>query len=387
MKILHVIDRFNPNLGQEINFIARNKATDFELTILTSTSLKPWHIDSFRQVEVGDNVYKNDFQVSIIRHKPFFEFGEKLWLNKVIKEICRIEPDLIYIHGIEYITFIRIILWYSIKRNNTCRLVTDTHSLPVFTQGSLFRTVYYFFLCKFVIPLVNKQNVMTFYTAEENKTLLENFYKVKPTLIRPFIIGADLKTFRFDKTQREKIRLDYKINSEDILIIFTGRMCERKGPHLILDAFYRISQNIYKKIFILFIGFQDEIYLQKEFNQHLTGKYEVISEGPKPSDILFRYYSAADFAVFPLESTLSSLECQACRLPVIMELNATNKLRLGKGGLTYEAGNIQDLSEKISIMIQNDSLRTKLSQEGYNYVCQSYDYLKNLRNMEDVLRN
>jgi glycosyltransferase involved in cell wall biosynthesis len=387
MKLLHIIDRFNPDLGQEINFLAKNKSSDIDLTIFTSTSLKPWNIDNIKSIAQNDNLYKELYNVNIIRQKTCFEYGEKLWLKNVNGLIDKIAPDITYVHGIEYITFIRILLTYSTKKRKSFKLFTDTHSLPVFTGGSLFRTFYYSFLRKIVIPLVNKQNITTFYTAEENKVLLQDFYRVKPHLIKPFIIGADLKTFRFDRDQRENQRFDYHIKTDEILIIYTGRLCSQKGPHLILDALDRIQHSICRKVFVLFIGFQDKIYMQKEFNQHLTGKFEIIVEGPKPSDVLFRYYSAADFAVFPLESTLSSLECQACKLPVIMESNSTNKQRLSKGGMTYENGNINDLSEKITIMIQNDSYRSKLSHEGYTYICQNYDYLMNLRKMEDVLRN
>jgi glycosyltransferase involved in cell wall biosynthesis len=106
----------------------------------------------------------------------------------------------------------------------------------------------------------------------------------------------------------------------------------------------------------------------------------------KPSNELHEYYSAADFAVFPLESTLSSLECQACKLPVIMEDNPTNCQRIKMGGLTYISGNISDLSGKMQMLINDPILRKRLSKDGFDYVCQNYDYFKSLAQMEEVLR-
>ncbi len=387
MRILHVIDRFNPSLGQEINFIARNRAGDLEMTILTSTSLTPWQINDYRSVEKDDNIYREKYHVSIVRQRVLFETGEKLWIRNVIKEIRRLQPDVLYVHGIEYITFFRIILWYHFTGKHTFRLFTDTHSLPVFSHGNLFRKFYYTFLRNVIIPLVNKYKITSFHTAEENLYLLEKIYGVRPEFIKPFLIGADLNAFKFSPGERSNIRKGYNIGSEDILIIYTGRMCIQKAPHLILEALEKIKAQLKIKITVLFIGFQEKDYMNKIFHPLMSGKTNVIIEPALPSDMLFRYYSAADFAVFPLESTLSSLECQACRLPVIMQANVTNEKRLRKGGLLYEKGNIRDLADKLLLLINDCSLKERLSEEGLSYVSQNYNYLKNLRQMENYLRS
>jgi glycosyltransferase involved in cell wall biosynthesis len=136
---------------------------------------------------------------------------------------------------------------------------------------------------------------------------------------------------------------------------------------------------------LLLIGFQDVSYVDNILKPLLESSFRVIIEMAKPSYLLPGYFSAADLAVFPLESTLSSLECQACRLPVIMEDNPTNNQRVKMGGLLYEKGNFQDLEEKMVQLINDSSLRHRLSEAGYNYVSQNYDYLKNLRQMEHIL--
>ncbi len=228
MRILHIIDRFNPSLGQEINFIARNRADDLEMTILTSTSLKPWQINDYRSVEKDDNIYSEKYHVSIVRQKILFEAGEKLWIRNLIKEIRRLQPEVLYVHGIEYITFFRIILWYHFTGRQTFRLFTDTHSLPVFSHGNLFRIFYYTFLRNVIIPLVNKYNITSFHTAEENLYLLEKIYGVSPECIKPFLIGADLNAFKFSPGERQNIRNGYNIGNDEVLIIIPGGCAFRK---------------------------------------------------------------------------------------------------------------------------------------------------------------
>jgi glycosyltransferase involved in cell wall biosynthesis len=387
MRILHVIDRFNPLLGQEINFIARNRADDLEMTILTSTSLKPWQINDYRSVENEDNIYRENYHVSIVRQKILFEAGEKLWIRNIIKEIRRLQPEVLYVHGIEYITFFRIILWHHFTGRHAFRLFTDTHSLPAFSRGNLFRKFYYYFLSNVIIPLVNKYNITSFHTAEENLYLLEKIYGVNPEFIKPFLIGADLNAFKFSPGERQNIRKGYNIGTNEILLIYTGRMCIQKSPHLILEALEKIKTELNIKTTGLFIGFQDMEYMNKIFLPLTSSETKVIIEPALPSDMLFGYYSAADFAVFPLESTLSSLECQACKLPVIMQSNVTNEQRLRKGGLLYEKGNISDLADKILLLINDFALRKRLAEDGSLYVSQNYDYEKNLRQMENYLRS
>lgn len=386
MVVLHLIDRFNPNLGQEINFIAKNKDFDLNLIILTSKSLKPWGIIDFKQVEAEDIRYRDILHVSIIRKEVLFEFGEKLWLKNVVKEINIIKPEVVYVHGIEYLTFIRIILWYSFKRDKNFALFTDTHSLPVFTQGNLFRKVYYTFLSKLIIPLVNKYHIKTFYTAEENRFLLEKIYGVTPSLILPFLIGADLKTFIFNPEERIAKRSHLNICENEVLIVFTGRICIQKGPHLILEVLHGLKAKLTRPVSILLIGFQEVSYVEKKLKPLIESSFRVFIEMAKPSYLLPAYFSAADFAVFPLENTLSSLECQACRLPVLMEDNPTNHQRAKMGGLLYEKGNITDMGVKMLQLINDSSLRHRLSEDGYTYVSKNYDYLRNLRQMEDILR-
>jgi glycosyltransferase involved in cell wall biosynthesis len=93
----------------------------------------------------------------------------------------------------------------------------------------------------------------------------------------------------------------------------------------------------------------------------------------------------ADIIVFPKENTLSALDAQACKLPVILEEDNTNTERLQKGGLVYRKNDLTDLADKINSLLTNKSLRLKLGSEGNQYVRTHYDYTKIIENMEKVL--
>jgi glycosyltransferase involved in cell wall biosynthesis len=300
--------------------------------------------------------------------------------------IKKIKPDIIFVHGIEYLSFIRLMIIQYFSTMKPYKIFTDTHSLPQFTEGSVFRKVFYSIFKLLIIPYINKAKIIAFYTAEENKKLLIDFYKVSPCNVRPFLIGADLKAFFFKQDSRLKIRKELKIKDDDTLFIYTGRLCKQKGPHLLIQAVRQIKNAEDKGIVLLFIGSQEKKYFNDVFKQHLSNNFKVILLESISSDILHEYYSAADIAVFPLESTLSSLECQACKLPVIMEDNPTNVHRLKVGGLTYQRDNILDLRDKLMLLINDSIQRRKLSIEGFDYVKNNFDYHKSLIQMENILR-
>lgn len=366
--------------------LSRNKAEDIELYILTTFSFSTWNIKEPEKIRELDVAYEQAYGIRIIRNRHLFARGEKIWIKDLLKTLRQIKPDVVYSHGVEYLSFMRLVLSQGARRRT--RLVTDTHSLPQFTSGSLFRRAYYFFIRQVIARSVNRNRILTFYTAEENYRLLTGLYGISKDLVKPFLIGADLTTFHYDPKAREEIRLAHKLGKEDILILFTGRLCLAKGPHLLTRALGSLTAEWPGKLHVLMIGFPDESYM-KTFSQEFapSGKYGLSILPPVPARRLRDYFSAADFAVYPTETTLSSLESQACRCPVIMEDNPTNRERCREGGLLYRPSDPADLAGKIRTLITDPVLREKLAHAGSRHIEQRYNYLENIRSMEQELRN
>jgi len=173
---------------------------------------------------------------------------------------------------------------------------------------------------------------------------------------------------------------------EDIELIRSGKMNFRKIPHLILEAVQHIENRVEMPLYIYFLGAADKIYkeeyLQREFDQeHIHFRLRPAV----PVSELYAWYSMADLAVFPHENTLSSLDAQACRLPVIMTEDMTNAERLSEGGLTYAAGDLEDLSRKMLELISKADKRRTLGKKGEAFVRANYDYRKIVKDMEKDL--
>jgi glycosyltransferase involved in cell wall biosynthesis len=384
LKVVHVMERFNPMLGQEINVLSKNKGPGIELYIVTTDSLSVWNITDPAQIFRMDREYEEKYSIRIIRNPVLFEKGEKVWVRGLLRTVRAIGPDVVYSHGVEYISFFRFLLKPGFTRKYV--LVTDTHSLPQFATGSLFRKVFYTFLRKIIVPAMNRRNIIAFYTAGENYHLLQDIYGIRKELIRPFLIGADLATFYYDPAVRKEIRQELRIADGDLLVLFTGRLCEAKAPHLIPPALREITEDVPFRIHLLLIGFRDDAYMARQSAQFdPKDGLAVTILPPVPAARIRDYFSASDVAVYPAESTLSSLEAQACRLPVIMEDNPTNRQRCSKGGLLFSPGDTSDLTAKLKRLILEPGLRKKLSEEGFEHISKEYNYLENIRKMEKEL--
>ncbi len=383
MKILHIEDRFHPGLGHQINNFAKLHDPNIEFHILSSNSFYPWKgTDSKEIITVSDKEFEKKYNVIIHRTDILFEIHSRVWMKKLKKKILEINPDVIYTHGIETFSAMRVILSKFSKKYKT---FTDTHTLLGQSKNKFVGSLFYFIFVRTVVPIINKRNIRVFFTTNENGMILKDIYEIKEENIHSCLIGADTSKFYFDDVQRKSLRGQYKIEENDVTIIYTGKHNVIKQPHLVFEAVKNLGRRNSVKLFLFFIGSRDEKYFKKHFIKQLSDNFEFIYIPEIENDELYKYYSMADIAVFPKENTLSTLDVQACKLPVILENNQTNRDRIRDSGLLYEKNNLNDLSNKIYELISNIELRKKFGENGLAFIKEVYDYKKIISRMENIL--
>lgn len=385
MRIVHIEDRFHPDLGYQINYFAKFHNPGDDFFIITSDSLSIWGNFNSDNIFKKDKDFEEKYQVKIIRLKALFSSGQKsnIWLIGLVKTIYEINPTVIYSHCVENYSSIRIILS---KLRHKYRIVTDTHTLYNQINYSLKQKIYYKFFKLFVASKINQNVIPVFYTALENKEILEKIYNINNERIFASLIGTDTNLFSFDEQARINLRNELGISPADIVLLFTGKFNSAKQPHLILEALTMIQNRIEAVLHVVFVGSVNQKYFEKFFHHKISSSLIKIHKlDAVPNNDLYKFYSMADFAVFPRENTLSSLDAQACKLPVIMENDRTNAERLQHGGLLFEKGNIADLGEKILFMIKNTEARIKMGIKGQIFIKQNYSYNNIIKNTEQII--
>jgi len=390
LKVVHIEDRFHPLMGYQLNFFAKHHSSTIDFHIVTSDSLSIWQgDDNTINIAALDKEFESNYNITIHRLKSRNRDSQKsnLWVKGLYNYVIKLNPDVIFLHGIESYSSIKILLnlYLSIKKIN---VFADTHTLYNQFEKSLKFKLHLVFIRLIVKKLVVLNNVRVFATTNENKEILINNYRFPLQNIDSLPIGTDSDQFYFSDTARQQLRQNLNIEPTDLVLLYIGKFNEKKKPHLILEAIKKIEDKITCTLYILFVGPKIEPYFSEHFySNNLTNKNQIKIKFIDSVDnsLLYEYYSMADFAVFPKENTLSALDSQACRLPVIMEDNLTNNSRLEKGGLAYKENDIRDLGEKIFTLIIDKDLRSKLSLEGQKFILENYEYKNIIKKFENLI--
>lgn len=384
MKVLHIEDRFHPGMGYQINFFAKYHRSDYEFSILTSDSSRLWTASGDQEdLRKVDESCEKEQQVKIYRLPAALDrrTRQNLWMKGLIRTIQDIDPDILFVHTIESYTALRVIL----KRRILSRysVYFDTHTLLNQFKGGIKSRIHLWFLKRIASKRIKEFDAKVFATVPENRMILERDYGIPSDRILYSPIGTDLSIFNFDNETRIKLRKEEMLEEKATVLLYTGKLNHRKNPHLILDALSLIQQQIKNPLYVYFVGAYDQLYFEEKMKTRFTSADIYVKFVPAvPVSELYAWYSMADFAVFPRENTLSALDAQACRLPVIMQKDKTNLERLSRGGLTYAPGDIKDLSEKILTMIDHPDKRKTIGLEGEKFIRSTYDYRKIVEQME-----
>ena len=382
IKFLHISYLFHPEMGYDINQFARFLKPDAEMIILASDKLDLWNITS-SEIAEKDRAFEIKYGVKIIRLPSFKTSSKKagVFLKGINSTIDAMNPDIIFYHGIESPTY-----FYSVwKQCGKRYIAADTHTLfSQFSGISLFGNIYLkLFFMPILVRKMVKNNCPVFFTAKENKKVLQ-WFGFKENRIFNNEICSDTDLFKYTPVDPHQLIQGLLPNGK--IILYTGKFDDFKQPELIVKAVRLIENKIDFSLNLVFVGPENKHYTNEKLmipfsNQNI----KVIVLPPVANQSLHQYYSAADIAIFPKQNSLSCLDAQSCGIPVVMEEDATNMERLAKGGICYEKGNLKDLAEKLLELLINESLRKKLSEEGAAFIKKNFSYGKKMEEIQDWL--
>ena len=179
-------------------------------------------------------------------------------------------------------------------------------------------------------------------------------------------------------------------NESDKYILFLGFPWYLKGVDILIKAFKLIS-NEFPEYRLKIVGYcPDKSYFQKL----AEGNNKIELCDPVFHDEAMKLMSRCALFVLPSRTEAMGrvlLEAMACKKPII----ASNVdgipyyIKHGFNGLLFESENIEDLAEKIKIILSNPDYAKKLAENGYKYVHQYLSeerYVKCFKKMiEEVL--
>ena len=181
--------------------------------------------------------------------------------------------------------------------------------------------------------------------------------------VKTFILynGIDTERFISNDITRERVRKELKINDNEKVILFSGRIVKGKGVLELIKAYNKLESEL--NAVLLIIGSKiygenitDE-YSKEVLNEIRLSNGKVIMTGYIDYNKINEYYAAADIGVLP------SIEVEALPLSVIEYLSAGLPVVISNLGGTPEI-----LNEECGYIVKKDE----------SYIDELYDKIKNL---------
>jgi glycosyltransferase involved in cell wall biosynthesis len=227
-----------------------------------------------------------------------------------------------------------------------------------------------------------------FYVGSNNKAYFKKYgLNARQLSFAPHAIDND--RFGVHRTvEANKLRQSLGINPAETLILFAGKLEEKKSPQLLLDAFLTLNM---PNTHLLFVGNGDlEVSLKtnagKKNNVHFIDFHN--------QSLMPVVYQACDLFCLPSKGPgetwgLAVNEAMAAGKPVLVSDKCGCAVDLVVPGLTgeiFEAGSLTDMSTKLSELIFNKTTLKVLGQNAKNKIA-AWSFTNQTDAILNILRN
>jgi spore coat protein SA len=194
-----------------------------------------------------------------------------------------------------------------------------------------------------------------------------------------------------------RVREPYYLN-EDPTVLFTGKLRESKGVHILMAAMERVWRSLPQAVLVLVGGtefgrrnMRETPFLKQLREQIARARGRVVLTGFIPPAEMPRAYLLGDIFVGPSQIEeglgLVFLEAAAAGLPVIASRmgGIPEVVRDGETGLLLEhKDDAKELAEKILDLLRHQERRKRLGQQGREWVLSNFSWEQIAQTLEGV---
>ncbi len=311
----------------------------------------------------------------------------------IIKEIWKGKYDAILIYG-----------WNSLT-NWLAFLTAFLTRTPVFIHGEnplnqeSFKSAFKIKIKKLILGGLFRKMSAFLYIGEENKKFYK-YYGVpeKKLIFCPYAVENE----RFIESSREyadkkriyELKKELGINKDSVVILFMGKLIEKKHPFDLLKAYELLAKSYNlkaKSSSLIFVGDgvlrpQLEKYVQENNirNVHFVG-FKNQTELPK-------YYILADILVLPSGAGetwgLAVNEAMCFGLPIIISDVVgcgPDLVKNNINGFIFTLGDVKQLAGYLDILVREPQKRKSFGEKSFEII-QNYNYEKDIKGILTALK-
>lgn len=299
MKITHIClcGPVTDNWSYQDNLLPKfHKRLGYDVSVIASKYV--WNHEG-RIVRDERDVYSNEYGIKTIRIESKFgtNINSKLkTYKKLLENINRESPDILFIHGIQFLNIIDIVKY--LKKNTEVEVYVDNHAdFSNSATNWISKNILHRFIWRSMGKLIEPYAKKFYGVLPARVDFLINMYKIPKEKVELLVMGADDDKVKeaWNDSSRSKIREKYNIDETDFLIITGGKIDNSKiQTILLMEAIRKIGND---KIKLLIFGSVSS-ELQEKVNELSDGKYVNFIGWIDPNDS-YKYFSSADLAIFP----------------------------------------------------------------------------------------
>ncbi len=386
-KVLRIINRFNIG-GPTFNaaYLSKYLPSNYETLLIGGE--KEDHEESSMHVlhELGlQPLIIPEMRRSINPLNDYFVYRK---LKNIIEEF---KPDIVHTHAA--------------KAGTIGRLAAYNAKVPVILHtfhGHVFHS--YFNKAKTSIFKNIERNLAAKSTkiiaiSERQKYELGTIHRIcAPEKIEVVPLGFDLSRFQENyEAKRKSFRAQYNIADDEIAVGIIGRIVPIKNHEMFIRAWKSASDKTSKKIRAFVIGDGEDRTKVETLAKELG--ISVCSQNFEKSECSLTFTSwikEIDVANAGLDmvalcslnegTPVSLIEAQAANNPVLSTKvgGVENIVIEGKTGLLCEVGDLENYSAQLLELLENDELRTKMQQAGWESVKEKFHYTRLVKDIDKL---
>jgi glycosyltransferase involved in cell wall biosynthesis len=242
-------------------------------------------------------------------------------------------------------------------------------------------------------------------SSEELNSRLPDLYSVPQSRVRFVPYGRQLARYRRDEKSRARIRAEYGISPDELLVGTMVRIDPGKGVMDFAGSFPYIETNLRSAVVYMIVGEPTRkgekgrvgSPFEEEGEEYLRELESFIAGGGLGKKVLLAgfqndligYLNAMDVFVFPSRNELYSLvvlDAMGMELPVVAAAAGGNLAQIEDGvtGLLYRVADSRDLAAKLSRYLSDPALRREHGRAARTRVEESHDMTKTIGSLLDI---
>jgi glycosyltransferase involved in cell wall biosynthesis len=378
IRVLRIINRFNMG-GPTYNatFLTRFLSDDFE-TLLVGGMPEEDETDSLhilKQYGIEPLLIKE------MKRQPSF-FQDRAAYKKLKNIMAEFKPDIVHTHAS--------------KAGALGRRAANSLGIPVVLHtfhGHVFHSYFGTFKTKIYKAierrLASKSSGIIAISEIQKKELTQIHNICEESKIKVIPLGFDLSRFNAAKNEfRESTREEFGILENEVAVAIVGRLVPVKNHLLFINALGNVIKDLTVPVKVFIVGDGSERSNIEEAVQSLPKSPLLKIKLTSWIQDIAKFNAGMDLICLTSNNEgtpVSLIEAQAANIPIITtDVGGVRDIVLeGETGFIVPKNDVTSLSDKMRLLIEDEKLRKKMSQNGWTFVEHKFHYTTLVKNMEE----